>query len=1069
MERESLAGVSVAEPSRPSGPATIAWLVAALFAHVLLLDAAVETFWGGSPLRWWVSPSLLAYGAFSLWLWRPGGGLLRRFGPAAAAVTPLLGLMAALAVTAWLPAGQTNGVRVLLQPTPALLAATLAAGVVLAALALLRGAVLLRGAPRLVLRALVVVLGLYALAALAVALRDDTSFALLFQGGAMWRRLPRWLQGTSAGALVLLPLSILVEAARLAARLRRRESVRAVGHQAVALVLALVMAASGIVLPPARGAAGAIVPSGAPVASAVDDAAASVPTEQIRRQLIGREDWPTAARRYLDLVERELRRPAADPSDIEAKAAELGNDSHRIFEFVRDTVVLEPYVGQLRGARGTLAARAGNALDRALLAQALLGAAKVESRLVKGRLSMQHAESLFRGYLARGPLEGPLATCALRPDAASVATTAREMAAMTGLGEEGVLASLRRAWAQADIMWRNANEQRDAQLAFLNDQLRRSGVGRRTEWQALQQQLPQRLQEHYWLQVRNPDATWAEFDTAFPDARPGQGLGSGGAVLSAIPAGAVHRFDFSLVYRTRSGESLREEVLLRREMPAADALFAPADFRIQPARGGVDASRLLSMDRNAALKAVRALARFQPVLRSGKQVVFGRVFDLKGRTYDEAASRGPSGLPGGMMGGLLGFGGGQEAAPEFHDLRVVLRLSGPGREPLVQVRTLTSAADVNAATFAPPLTEWEFLVQAQWIPPEFVSFQALKLLLEGARAAATSNGASIPAPSPVPMRLLELAIARQTAAAQNLARDGRIKPLIERPLLTISTHGLAALRFDEGRIVTRRTIDIVENSIRYVPREEKSQGGAFDAALHQGVADCVLEQAVLEEASNGNPETPSALFHRALREGRPVQLATPSDAAGLHAAGMSPTDVDWIRSYERNDARLVVAQPSGGRAAWWTVQPDGNAVLRVSGGEGQAMSEHAIETLHDVMTLICGFEIMSLGSDEGGHGGGGGHGAEAGDAGGGLLQWEAVHKAEFVAKRVGIAVCALSGLAAIASAWVVTLHGFALVLLGLDIGVFIAEKGFELGMSGVKQLENHYRSQAGHSPGGGAR
>ena len=67
----------------------------------------------------------------------------------------------------------------------------------------------------------------------------------------------------------------------------------------------------------------------------------------------------------------------ADPADprVAALATSLGNNPTAIFQHVRDNIGIEIYTGSLRGARGVLASKAGNALDRASLTIALLRAA----------------------------------------------------------------------------------------------------------------------------------------------------------------------------------------------------------------------------------------------------------------------------------------------------------------------------------------------------------------------------------------------------------------------------------------------------------------------------------------------------------------------------------------------------------------------------------------------------------------------------------------------------------------------------------------------------------------------
>ena len=72
---------------------------------------------------------------------------------------------------------------------------------------------------------------------------------------------------------------------------------------------------------------------------------------------------------------------ALDPADWDVAdlAAALGPDPDAAFALVRDRIGLDAYAGSLRGAEGTLSARGGNAVDRALLLQALL-AARLRSR-----------------------------------------------------------------------------------------------------------------------------------------------------------------------------------------------------------------------------------------------------------------------------------------------------------------------------------------------------------------------------------------------------------------------------------------------------------------------------------------------------------------------------------------------------------------------------------------------------------------------------------------------------------------------------------------------------------------
>ncbi len=93
-------------------------------------------------------------------------------------------------------------------------------------------------------------------------------------------------------------------------------------------------------------------------------------------------------------------RPAAVAAQVQGDpiadlASDLDYDATRIFRYVADEVRYEPYPGILRGARGTLAAGAGNSVDKALLLGALLDASVIEYRFARGPLDAATAAELI--------------------------------------------------------------------------------------------------------------------------------------------------------------------------------------------------------------------------------------------------------------------------------------------------------------------------------------------------------------------------------------------------------------------------------------------------------------------------------------------------------------------------------------------------------------------------------------------------------------------------------------------------------------------------------------------------
>jgi large repetitive protein len=92
-----------------------------------------------------------------------------------------------------------------------------------------------------------------------------------------------------------------------------------------------------------------------------------------------------------------------DPTDpyIINEAAALNHNPQQIFNYVRDNIGYQAYNGSVRGARGTLWSKSGNALDRSSLLVALLEASGYTAQYVTGTLTKAQAQplilSMFQG------------------------------------------------------------------------------------------------------------------------------------------------------------------------------------------------------------------------------------------------------------------------------------------------------------------------------------------------------------------------------------------------------------------------------------------------------------------------------------------------------------------------------------------------------------------------------------------------------------------------------------------------------------------------------------------------
>ncbi|WP_189799685.1 DUF6531 domain-containing protein, partial [Sulfuricella sp. T08] len=79
---------------------------------------------------------------------------------------------------------------------------------------------------------------------------------------------------------------------------------------------------------------------------------------------------------------------APQTTQIQKLAGQLGYSPARIFEYVSNNIQFEPYYGSLKGAMGTLYAKAGGPTDQASLLIALLRASNIPARYVRGTVNV---------------------------------------------------------------------------------------------------------------------------------------------------------------------------------------------------------------------------------------------------------------------------------------------------------------------------------------------------------------------------------------------------------------------------------------------------------------------------------------------------------------------------------------------------------------------------------------------------------------------------------------------------------------------------------------------------------
>lgn len=193
--------------------------------------------------------------------------------------------------------------------------------------------------------------------------------------------------------------------------------------------------------------------------------------------------------------------------DIETLARDLGPSVDGLFTFVRDTIRYEPYSGVLRGASGTLDARAGNAFDRALLLGRLLQLHGVTVRFAAGTLPRESVDALF---------------------ARAFDDTSQAPALTSGQNSPFLTRVLTRARRDYPVI-------RTAVGSVLADSVSQARAQARDD-----------IARHVWVQA-SVVGRWLDLDSAFADSTPGKTYAPASRTVETMPSDWHQRVSIRVV------------------------------------------------------------------------------------------------------------------------------------------------------------------------------------------------------------------------------------------------------------------------------------------------------------------------------------------------------------------------------------------------------------------------------------------------------------------------------------------------------------------------------------------
>lgn len=647
-------------------------------------------------------------------------------------------------------------------------------------------------------------------------------------------------------------------------------------------------------------------------------------------------------------------RPTTDPArtriadqlgtdPIGDQALALDYDLDTIYRFVADEIAYQPYTGILRGAAGTLQARAGNSVDKALLLAALLDASLIPYRFAQGPLDDATAAQLLVALPADPDTAKTLATLAL--DVAVDRVTALGAPAGPADPEIEQLGLEPDDTVKAD--GQAAFEQAAARLgdtaALIESALADSGI----TLPAADPTLPaSELTGHTWVQAQfGPD--WQDLDPTLAGTEPGTTLTTPTETLEQLPDDLRYRIGFDVLVEKVAGDELVTGSVLQHE-EFADALNGvPVVF------GHVTPDGLKSLGVTLGALFGDGWIDYRPTLDfGGRAIVADDAVGIPSGTGGDIFAADPSPSADGTP--VEG-----EATAEWLEVTV----TPPGGDPIVARRPVFDRvpADVRASG-TPTVTSVEPLVLTDLDGNGTPGFAPM----EGVEAFAIATGPTTVAPllatTEDGLGMLALAYHNlRDVMSGSMALDAGARSFIDSPNVVS-----VAIRIDPDATATdlgaaaRFGLDIWHRSHGVLP-VTGSPIASGQAELLAGITDHLAERFALDFAAktpliSGTPIGVGDVFEAAAAQGIPtvvIQGSVPGDLA-LGPVATAAIGAEVAAGHVVVVPATPVTIGDTERVGWWAVDPaTGAATDRMDDGTASEFAEYGFVVRTRIGLVRC--------------------------------------------------------------------------------------------------------------------
>lgn len=677
---------------------------------------------------------------------------------------------------------------------------------------------------------------------------------------------------------------------------------------------------------------------------------------------------------YFELIE-ELR-SHLDRSQFElgALVESLDYDAELIATFVSEEIRFEPYRGLLRGAKGTLLSRAGNALDQSVLLATLLKDAGLEARIARRRISEQQAIELIRQPIKS---RNDLRVFADLPSTEALVSSISDLIGHPKTSPNETDKALEAAARKAQEM----EEQIDRETRFILDLLEARDIsigGGETDSQIIED-----TKDYFYVEYRDrASGPWIQLHPVAPNAD----MFSNGKpleiFLEEIPEELQHRFRVSVfVEQSLGNRTIDHAILPLWERPTANLIgrtltfantsstaqtlgdaFSPAPEKLQqgifiPTFGGLPVTGGLAFDHRGFAVPIDALQMDS----MGALQLFQTVSEKAGSAVDALSSIGSTATT--------------SSSAKLRAVRMEYAITSPGGAESEYTRYLVNrnvgkAADDSDGSTSSDDEAWllqlldlvEIVVAVGEYPEAYLIDRTLQRIVESAGAIRkiqeTYSGSLTDLPIEILSDLASFERGQDVLWAALTSPTERDSPLYrsEPNVMAVRTGFRLDGSSHQGFIET----DILNNERRTLVHPD-TPGDSVRRQIRSGVRDTHLER-VLAGGPTGSPEAAriTSAFHQARDAGLEPLVLLPEEDARADRLDIP----EALRSYVQEDLQRgnIVILPaskwtSETELAWWRIDPITGTTLGIGAeGKGIAATEYLI-----AMIVIAAFVAVLAG------------------------------------------------------------------------------------------------------------